>query len=101
MSSMYDTSDEATGLPPLQQVEVEGSILALNWVFGVEGLVSVVDESDLPVRYLSVRGLIISDEGTAQWGQVHVAVPHDALRPMCEGILKALDDYEADTPSLD
>lgn len=73
-------SDEATGLPPLDEVEPEIALLGMAWAV-TEGIVqSPVTEETVAVRYLSVRGLVHGpDGGPVEWNQVHIAVPAEAL----------------------
>lgn len=72
---MVELSDEATGLPPLEEVEEEDAILVLAWAT-TEGVVaSPTAVEPAAVRYLSVRGLIVGEKGLPQWAQVHLAVP--------------------------
>lgn len=98
-SDQLDLSDEATGLPPLHLIEPDGSILALRWVLGVEGLVEApIEPEPMAVRFLSMRGLVLDGEGQAVWGQCHIALPAGAVRPMLEQWLEALDREEADLP---
>lgn len=75
-----DISDEATGLPPLSEIlGGEDLMVALQWQIGAEGVVTIEDE-DVDVQYLSVRGLeIAGEEGQARWVQVHVGIPTVAL----------------------
>lgn len=95
---MIDVSDEATGLPPLHEVHPEDAILALSWTLGNEGLVTVptVDEP-MAVRYVSFRGLILDEDGKSQYGQIHVAVPTQAVGPLLEQWAQTLQD---DTPDM-
>lgn len=75
-----ETSDEATGLPPLADVESEVTLLVLAWTAS-EGVVQTPDDKIVAVRYLSVRGLMTSGDPTdVAWAQCHLAVPvKDAL----------------------
>lgn len=70
------TSDEATGLPPLEEVEPQSSLVVLAWTSGT-GVVANPGLGDaVPVRWLHVRGLINTDgDDGVQWGQLHIAVP--------------------------
>ena len=95
---LHDLSDEATELPPLHHIATEDSMLALQWMVGAEGVVDLVDET-LPVRYLSLRGLALNEEGAAEYVQVHIALPHHAIRPLLEQWLKTLDDTPQDEDS--
>jgi hypothetical protein len=86
---MIDTSDEATELPPLNDVTVEHSLVALRWTIGTEGLVTLEGE-DMPVHYLSVRGLGMDEDGAIDFQQLHIAMPTDDLRPLLEAWLERL-----------
>lgn len=90
---MHDLSDEATNLPPLQIVQPEYSVYVLQWLLGVEGIV-VDQDRDVPVRYLSVRGMTV-DNGQPQYSQVHLAIPHNAIRHLLEQWMEMLDNEEA------
>lgn len=66
-------SDEATGLPPLDEVDGANAMLVLAWVTS-DGLASLAREGE-PVRYLSARGLTQAADGAVEWAQAHLAVP--------------------------
>lgn len=71
-------SDQATGLPPLEQIGPDDyPMLVLDWMGGEGIVVSPHTEQTIPVRYLHLRGLVRSDEpgATAEWVQFHIAVP--------------------------
>lgn len=87
---MIDTSDEATELPPLGEVREEDSLLALDWMIGTEGIVTLMDR-DMPVHYLSVRGIDKDELGTPGFTQVHIAMPAEGLRELLEEWLARLD----------
>jgi hypothetical protein len=89
----HDLSDEATRLPPLNDIRPEYSIFVLQWLLGIEGIVTDGDGSDVPVRYLSVRGITV-DSGQPQYSQVHLAIPHHAVRPLLQRWLELLDQEE-------
>lgn len=94
---MRDLSDEATQLPPLHEVRDEYSIFVLQWLLGMEGIVTDADAGgDVPVRYLSVRGVTI-DNGQPQYSQVHLAIPSHAVRPLLEQWMKILDAEEEES----
>lgn len=95
---MFDLSDEATGLPPLREVAPEDSIMALQWQLGTEGIVTLEGEST-PVRYLSVRGLQLDEDGEAFYTQVHIALPHDLIAPMLEAWRSQLEEDDAPSTS--
>lgn len=91
---MRDLSDEATGLPPLKDIHPDYSVYVLQWLIGVEGIVTDAEQGrDVPVRYLSVRGVTV-DNGQPQYSQVHLAIPHHAVRPLLEHWLELLDNEE-------
>lgn len=70
------TSDEATGLPPLEEVEAESSLVVLAWTSGVGVVANPGIGEPTPVRWLHLRGLINNENGDGvQWGQLHIAVP--------------------------
>jgi hypothetical protein len=83
------TSDEATGLPPLEEVEAESSLVVCSWTTG-SGLVENPGIGEpVPVRWLHVRGLINNDDNSGvQWGQLHVAVPVDAVMDLAADLVK-------------
>lgn len=71
-------SDAATGLPPLERVTTADTILLAAFAASAGVAFSPVTKQPIPVRYLSVRGLInapASDGHAVEWGQIHVAVP--------------------------
>jgi hypothetical protein len=69
-------SDEATGLPPLEEVETQSSLVVCAWDAG-SGIAGHPGMGDpIPVRWLHVRGLVNTDDDDGvQWGQLHIAVP--------------------------
>ncbi len=80
-------SDEATGLPPLHEVEPEIALLGMAWVV-TEGIVqSPFTGETTAVRYLSVRGLA-QPEGQPEWHQAHIAIPAEAI----PGLIAALQE---------
>ena len=80
---MYDLSDEATGLSPMESVRPEESILTLQWQLGMDGSVNLNGE-DVPVKYFSVRGIQVDENGDSFFTQVHIALPPTVFRPMLE-----------------
>lgn len=77
-------TDEATGLPPLEEPEMEDDILlVLAWCGGVGVAMSPLTAESVPVRFLHVRGLAMPTDteraggATATWAQFHLAVPVD------------------------
>lgn len=87
---MIDVSDEATGLPPLEEITPEASLLALAWEIGHEGLVSVEGQT-MAVRYLSLRGVQFDEDGSGEYAQLHVAMPVDGLVDLLKMWLEQLD----------
>lgn len=70
-------TDEATGLPPLDELGDDEVLVVLAWASG-EGLAQLPDSpTPLAVRYLHARGLAKAPDGTVEWVQVHLAVPMD------------------------
>jgi hypothetical protein len=69
-------SDEATGLPPLEEIGTDDIMLVLAWAGG-EGLAtSPISGKTEACRYLHLRGLAVAADGaSAEWAQVHIAVP--------------------------
>lgn len=71
-------SDEATGLPPIDEIEAETTLVVLAWA-GSEGIAARTSggeiEADTAVRYLHVRGLIVGGPTGVEWAQIHIAVP--------------------------
>lgn len=97
-----DASDEATGLPPLEEVDHETSSLVITWVLGAETVGSINGEV-VPFKILSVRALepAADAEGKADWTQFHLAFPDELVRPLLETWLALLDqpeDLDNDTP---
>lgn len=72
-------SDEATGLPPLEEVEIDAALLVLAWSGGTGAVVSPHSAESVPVRWLHVRGLVREGDGSdptkVEWAQLHLAVP--------------------------
>lgn len=71
-------SDENTGLPPLDQVDPDDTLLVCAWVGGTGVAMTPGSDETIPVRYLSVRGLTRGTPGdphSAEWAQFHLAVP--------------------------
>lgn len=93
-------SDEATGLPPLENIENELTILALAWSAS-EGLVaSPLADEPQPVRFLHVRGIIPGDGGpedTPIWAQAYIAVPFDVAMEMAAALAKGTTEQLDET----
>lgn len=68
-------TDEATGLPPIETIDPLNCIVVAAWQAS-EGIVhNPATGVDIPVRYLSVRGLYNETGNSMYWGQIHIAVP--------------------------
>lgn len=75
----YDDSDQATGLPPLDEPDPgDGMIMTSHAVS--EGLIAH-PKGDQAVVFLSVRGLVRDDRARSGvgWAQFHIGVPHEQL----------------------
>jgi hypothetical protein len=88
-------TDEATGLPPLEEADPEASMVVLAWAAS-EGIVAGASPEPQAVRWLHVRGLALQEDGTgAQWTQLHFAVPveHalDVAAALAKGTTEDLD----------
>lgn len=71
-------SDEATGLPPLENVDPDNALLVCAWVGSVGVAMMPGQDDTIAVRYLSVRGITRGKPGdphSAEWAQFHIAVP--------------------------
>jgi hypothetical protein len=71
-------TDEATGLPPLEEPDPNDCILVAAWAGGIGVVQAPGDDAPVAVRFLHVRGLVRGDPKNPQlvsWGQVHLAVP--------------------------
>lgn len=78
MSEDPRVSDEATGLPPLEQVDPDDTMLVCSWVGSVGVAMVPGRDETIAVRYLSVRGITRGTPGdphSAEWAQFHLAVP--------------------------
>jgi len=79
MTALPDPSDEATGLPPLEDIEPRMAILAVKLCAG-DGAVAIPftnPPDTTQVKYLSFRGLVPTGAmlNQVEWAQVHIAVP--------------------------
>lgn len=84
-------TDQATGLPPLEQVDPGDTILLAAYAASEGVAMSPASGQAIPVRYLSVRGLIrgdADDPRSAEWGQIHVAVPVEHVMDVCASLAK-------------
>jgi len=71
-------SDEATGLPPLEEIGDDPVMVVLAWATG-DGIVAGLypDGAVAACRYLHVRGAILGPDGQPEWAQIHLAIPVD------------------------
>jgi hypothetical protein len=67
-------SDEATGLPPLEELNDDETILVVAWASGSGVAQSPMAEETVPCRYLHLRGVAQGPDGP-EWAQIHIAVP--------------------------
>lgn len=73
-------SDAATGLPPLEALEDETTLIVLAWDAS-EGVVALTLDgtakagSEQAVRYLHCRGIMPGGPTGIEWAQIHLAVP--------------------------
>lgn len=71
-------SDEATGLPPLEEIGTDETLLVLAWASGSGVASSPFTGRDEACRFLHLRGLAVAPGGgptDVEWVQVHIAVP--------------------------
>lgn len=81
-------SDEATGLPPLEEVEDDLAMLVVAW-YASEGVAaSPLTNEPQAVRYLHARGLVTGKDGTPEWAQVYLAVPVEASVELAAALAK-------------
>lgn len=83
-------SDEATGLPPLEELGDDPVVLVLAWATGDGIAANDFTKSDEPCRYLHVRGLIKSETPgyAAEWTQAHFAIPTAAVMDLAADLVK-------------
>lgn len=86
------TSDEATGLPPLEELEPATTLVVLAWDVS-EGIVANTHKGEtrdggVPVRYLHCRGLITGGPSGIEWAQIHLAVPADEALDVAAALAK-------------
>jgi hypothetical protein len=71
-------SDEATGLPPLHELEDDNAMVVVAWDAS-DGLTAIRADDKIgepvPVRWLHVRGLARDGDNDVSWVQMHIAVP--------------------------
>lgn len=86
-------SDEATGLPALDELGDDPAVLVLAWATG-EGLVSSPASGAVEACvFLHVRGLVPGElgPGSADWAQAHLAIPRDELEQVLASLRAAAD----------
>lgn len=93
MSDDPRLSDEATGLPPLEVIEQEGTVVVLAYAAseGVSALTlddKVAKGTEQAVRYLHVRGIAASPDGGVEWVQCHLAVPVECALDVAAALAK-------------
>lgn len=75
-----DPSDEATGLPPLDEPRESDTIWVGVMAGGAADVLSPFDGSPQGAFVLSVRGLVEGIQGApSDWAQMHVAIPHGSV----------------------
>lgn len=81
-------SDEATGLPPLADLDQNNAILLRAWHV-TEGVASVHGNQTQAMRTLHVRGLVRGDgPADIEWGQVFVSVPVELVMEVAADLVK-------------
>lgn len=87
---IVDTSDETTGLPPLEVPKEDRTLWAMVFTSCQADVLSPVDGSPRGVFVFSVRGLVNSEEGDyPYWTQMHLALPHGSMR----AVRGLIDEY--------
>lgn len=86
-------SDEATGLPPLCDVEPNHALLTLAWCASEALVTSPITGTVEPCRVISLRGLQRAPgSGEPEWGQVHIAVPVEVALDVAAALAKGTTD---------
>jgi hypothetical protein len=81
------TSDEATGLPPLDELGDDETMVVLAFASG-EGIVARPDGESVSCKYLHARGLATDPEGgPTMWVQVHLAIPDEIAMEVAVAIM--------------
>lgn len=92
-------SDEATGLPPLDELGNDPAMIVLAWASG-EGVVSSPHTGEaLAVRYVHLRGLIeapTDEPHKVEWAQVHIAVPVEHAMDVAAALVADFDGRDDD-----
>lgn len=91
-------SDEATGLPPLAQVEDERALFVLDW-YTSEGIVlSGFTNETKAVKFLHARGLVRGERGGAEveWAQAYIAIPTEVVMELAADLVKGTTEPLAD-----
>lgn len=82
-------SDEATGLPPLEDLDGESTMLVMAWNASEGIAMSPLSHATEPVRFLHLRGLSLAPEdGKPEWVQVHIAVPVEVCLDVAAALAK-------------
>jgi len=83
-------SDEATGLPPLEEIEDASTLLVLAYAAGEGVVLSPVTGKVEPCRYLHLRGIAASPDvhNGVEWGQLHLAVPVEECMSVAAALAK-------------
>jgi len=92
-------SDDATGLPPLEIIEPETTLVVAAWD-ATEGVAARTAggeiEADVPVRYLHARGLIQGGPTGVEWAQIHLAIPVELALDVAAAIAKGTTEQLGD-----
>lgn len=91
--SIDPSSDDATGLPPLDQPIEDDTLWAMTFASGEALVLSPIDRSPVAAFVLSARGLL-NDSGGSTWAQMHLALPHGAIT----GLRDRLTEYLTENP---
>lgn len=102
-------SDEATGLPPLEEIGTDPALIVLAWASGDGLVVGPHTDEPVAVRFLHLRGLIEAEPGSAhkvEWTQIHVAVPVEHAMDVALALGGPLSgreniNYTGDDPSVE
>lgn len=78
-------TDEVTGLPPIDHVDADFTMLVVSWAT-LEGVgMTPFDEEPVAVRYVTFRGLT-RDGDDVEWSQHHIAVPVSMVMDLAAGL---------------
>jgi hypothetical protein len=83
-------SDEATGLPPLEELGNDPVMLVLAWATGNGIASNDFTDSEEPCRFLHLRGLVVSETAgySAEWAQIHFAIPVEAVMDLAADLVR-------------